>query len=278
MRIAISNIAWDTSEDEQIAALLSARSLDAIDIAHSKYFPLPAEATDRAIRHVRQWWSDRGIDITGMQALLFGTQGLNVFGPRTVRDAMLAHLAAVCRIADGLGARRLVFGSPRNRDRSALTDDETHERACGFFNRLGDIAQSHRVVICLEPNPASYGANFMTSSDETADVVESVGHAAIRMQLDTGAIAMNGEDAVSIIQRCAHLVGHVHISEPDLVPPGDGICPHAEIAVALRRYLPDRVVTIEMLATQRESHLESVRRALSVAISHYREQPLQACA
>ena len=278
MRIAISNIAWDVSEDEQIAALLQAHALDAIDIAHSKYFAQPAEAQDNAILHVRQWWADRGIEITGMQALLFGTHGLNVFGPRPVQDAMLAHLAAVCRIADGLGARRLVFGSPRNRDRSVLTDDETRDIACDFFNRLGDIAQSHRVVICLEPNPASYGANFMTSSDETADVVESVGHAAIRMQLDTGAIAMNGEDATQIIRRYAHRIGHVHISEANLVPPGDGNCPHADIAAALHRYLPDHVVAIEMLATQQESHLESVQRALSVVTSQYGERPLQACA
>jgi hypothetical protein len=52
-----------------------------------------------------------------MQALLFGTTGLNVFGDNKSQEAMLEHLRAVCRIGAGLGATKLVFGSPKNRDR-----------------------------------------------------------------------------------------------------------------------------------------------------------------
>ena len=80
--------------------------------------PMPVMRTSSGSR---AWWAERGIEITGMQALLFGTSGLNVFGPSEVQDAMLAHLAAVCRIGAGLGAVRVVFGSPKNRDRSGLT-------------------------------------------------------------------------------------------------------------------------------------------------------------
>ena len=122
MRLAISNIAWDVAEDESIAQLLRRYGIDAVDVAPGKYFPDPGNASDEDIMRVRAWWAERGIEITGMQALLFGTSGLNVFGPKEVQEAMLAHLAAVCRIGAGLGAVRVVFGSPKNRDRSGLTD------------------------------------------------------------------------------------------------------------------------------------------------------------
>jgi sugar phosphate isomerase/epimerase len=273
MRIAISNIAWDVAEDEAVAALLHRYGVDAIDVAPGKYFPDPAASSDADIGRVRDWWSARGIGITGMQALLFGTTGLNVFGTAAVQDAMLNHLDAVCRIGAGLGATRLVFGSPKNRDRAGLNDPQAVDVALPFFRRLGDIAQRHGVVICLEPNPPCYGANFMTTSAETASMTALVAHAAVKMQLDTGALCINGEEPETVLQRCASLIGHVHASEPELLPLGDGASEHGKVMAALQRHLPDSVVTIEMLATKNEPHLASIERALVVACRHYRHEP-----
>jgi len=270
MRIAISNIAWDVEEDEAVASLLHRYGIDAIDIAPGKYFPDPINATNEEISRVKDWWLKKGIEITGMQALLFGTTGLNIFGSQASQDAMLAHLAAVCRIAKGLGATRLVFGSPKNRDCSGFTEEQAMKMAIPFFQKLGDIAQTNDVVICLEPNPTCYGANFMTTSAQAADVVQQVGHPAIKMQLDIGALTINKENAASVMQECSPLIGHIHISEPELLPLGDSKTDHIEIAAELNRHLPHHLVSIEMLATKNESHTESIERALAVAVNFYR--------
>jgi D-psicose/D-tagatose/L-ribulose 3-epimerase len=270
MRLAISNIAWDVSEDTEVARLLQRYGVDAIDIAPGKYFPEPKKADDAGIIPVRRWWEDHGIEVTGMQALLFGTTGLNLFGPPRVQKSMLEHIDALCRIGSGLGATRLVFGSPKNRDRSGLTDEQANLVAMEFFLRLADLALGYGVVICLEPNPASYGCNFMTASVETAELVDQIAHPAIRMQLDTGAITINQEDPATIVARSAHLIGHIHASEPDLVPLGDGGTEHGKFAALLTQTLPQHLVSIEMLATKDESHLDSIERALEVAIRHYR--------
>jgi len=270
MRLAISNIAWDVCEDEAVARLLAQYGIDAIDIAPGKYFPDPSKASDKDIERVKQWWGDRGIEVTGMQALLFGTSGLNVFGTPDVQQALLDHLAAVCRIGEGLNAPRLVFGSPKNRDRAGLSDEETQSAAVACFGRLGDIAQKHGVMVCLEPNPPRYGANFMTTSAETASVVKSVAHPAIKMQFDTGAVFINGESADAILASHAHLIGHVHASEPDLMPLGDCGTDHPKIHEALLKYLPKTVISIEMVATKAEPHLVSIERAVSYAVKCYR--------
>jgi sugar phosphate isomerase/epimerase len=276
MKLAISNIAWDTAEDEAIATLLHRFGVDAIDVAPGKYFAEPAKATDEDIARVKNWWSERGIEIIGMQALLFGTTGLNVFGPPQAQDAMLQHLTAVCRIGAGLGAKRLVFGSPKNRDRAGLSDQEAMNMAVHFFRRLGNIAQNYGVVICLEPNPTCYGANFMTTSAETAQVVRQIAHPAVGMQLDTGALTINGEDPSTVLQDCATLIKHVHASEPDLLPLGDGGTDHAKVVEALEQRLPNHVVSIEMLATKNEPNQVSIERALTVAIRHYRNNGIGA--
>jgi len=270
MRLAISNIAWDIEEDETIAALLHCYGVDAIDVAPGKYFPDPINANNEEISYVKNWWLERGIEITGMQALLFGTTGLNVFGSQASQDAMLSHLAAVCRIAKGLGATRLVFGSPKNRDRSGLTDEQAMKVAIPFFRRLGDIAQINDVVICLEPNPTCYGANFMTTSRQAADVVRKVAHPAIKMQLDIGTLTINQENTASVVQEFESLIGHIHASEPELVPLGDCKTDHIGIATVLHRHLSDHLVSIEMLATKNEAHTESIERALAAAVNFYR--------
>ncbi len=272
MRLAISNIAWDVQEDVAVAKLLGMFGVDAVDVAPGKYFPDPANAKDVDILNVKQCWADRGIEITGMQALLFGTTGLNVFGDSRSQEAMLDHLRAVCRIGAGLGATRLVFGSPKNRDRSGLSDVQTLELAVCFFRRLGDVAKDHGVFVCLEPNPIRYGANFMTTSEETAHIVAAVSHGSIRMQFDTGALTINGESPEVALECSARLIGHVHASEPDLVPLGDGGTDHQLMHKALNNYLPDHVVSIEMVATKAESHLQSIERALTCAIDYYRPE------
>ncbi|ARP88266.1 sugar phosphate isomerase/epimerase family protein [Bordetella genomosp. 9] len=270
MRLSISNIAWDVSEDHRVAEILQEHRVDAIDIAPGKYFPDPATARHSDIEKVRLWWADRGIDIIGMQALLFGTTGLNVFGSDTAQDALLKHMTAVCRIGSSLGATRLVFGSPKNRDRRGLSDEQAVARGAEFFRRLGDIALAAGVMICLEPNPACYGANFMTSSGETAHVVRITNHPAIGMQLDTGAVAINGESIEAVLAECAPLIRHVHISEPNLVPVGDGQTDHGAFHEAMMKYIPDHAVSIEMLATRHEPHCAAIRRAISCATAYYR--------
>ncbi|MEX8517778.1 MAG: sugar phosphate isomerase/epimerase family protein [Leptothrix sp. (in: b-proteobacteria)] len=270
MRIAYSNIAWDVAEDDAVAALLIRHGIDAIDIAPGKYFPDLDHTTPEDAERVSSTWAARGIEITGMQALLFGTTRLNLFGSADVQEAMLRRLTAVCRVAGWLGAPRLVFGAPKNRDRSGLDQARTLTIATDFFRRLGDVAAAHGVLICLEPNPDCYGCNFMTDTDETAAMVRRVAHPHVRMQLDTGAIAINHEDIDALLRDHAELVGHVHLSEPDLLPLGDGSCDHAAASVAIARYLPDHLVSIEMRPTDGEPHPDSMARAIAVALRYYR--------
>lgn len=278
MRLSISNIAWQPEEDQRIATLLEQHQIDAIDIAPGKYFSSPELATKAEIMAVKQWWHERGISIIGMQSLLFGTTGLNVFGDKASRLGLLARLQAIFRIAGILGATRLVFGSPRNRDRHSLSDQEATDSAIQFFQQAANYAADEGVLLCLEPNPVCYGANFMTNSQETALVVKAVNHPALRMQLDTGAITINQEDVAQVLNSYAALIGHVHASEPQLVPLGDNGTDHGKMASALAQSLPKAIVTIEMLATETEPALQSISRALHVAIQAYRnpalEQPL----
>lgn len=262
--ISISNIAWDVSLDERVAELLDAHEISKIDIAPPKYFSDPCRTSQGGILKVKEFWSKKGITPIGMQSLLFGTQGLNVFGSSDIQEKLLLHLSHICRIGALLGARKLVFGSPKNRDRGHLSDTETDAQAIKFFRRLGDIAQEHDVILCLEPNPICYQANFMTNSLETVEVVRKINHKHIGMQLDIGAMQINDEAVDETIAEVAPWIQHIHISEPQLVPLDINNKFHHDAAKAIHSHLPDMPMTIEMLTTNSTVSLEEIEQSIQV--------------
>ena len=94
------------------------------------------------------------------------------------------------------------------------------------------------------------------------------------MQFDTGALTINKEDPEEILNNYAELIGHVHLSEPDLVPLGDSASDHESFYSAIAKHIPTSILTIEMLLTTKEPPIESIGRALTFAHSKYlREIP-----
>jgi len=272
MEVSISNIAWDIKLDDDVAALLNRYAVKNIDIAPPKYFPSPESTTEQEILQVKNHWLQRGISIIGMQSLLFGTTGLNVFSNYAVQQEMLLHLSHIFRIAQQLNAKKMVFGSPRNRDCSHLNEQETLAVAVDFFSRLGNIAQSYGVTICLEPNPNCYNCNFMTNSLETSCVVALVDHPNIKMQLDVGAMFINNEDPNLIIPKVAHLIAHIHISEPQLAVLNPSNNYHALVARLINKYLPDKTITIEMLTSGENTTLDEIEKSLEFVAKTYRRE------
>lgn len=267
--ISISNIAWQTQYDSQVRELLSKYNVSYVDIAPSKYIDTKKPVDRSEVQRVKDVWLSGGIRPLGMQSLLFGTEGLNVFGDTATQDRMLSHLDRICAIGDGLGARLLVFGSPRNRDCSGLEERDTHDTAVSFFRRLGDIAKKHNVTVCLEPNPSRYNANFMTSSIETADVVMAVDHENIKMQLDTGAMCINGEIQEETLKRVKAYIGHIHISEPDLVPVYQNNQYQESLAPLIKQYFPDMPITIEMLTKESDDVLDEIEKSIRYVTALY---------
>ena len=273
--ISISNIAWDVAKDDDVAKVLNDYAVPYIDIAPSKYFDASNHTEEKQILDVKHYWNNKGIEPIGMQALLFGTTGfgttgLNIFGSSTTQNLLLQHLTHICRIGNTLGAKKLVFGSPKNRDRSHLDDNQTLKIAVDFFRHLGIIAQSYGVVICLEPNPECYQANFMTNSIDTANIVREVNHAHIRMQLDIGAMNINNEPPIKIIESVAPIIHHIHISEPQLAPLNKDNHFHKKAAEAIQTYLPNMPMTIEMLTTNSDSSIKQIRHSIEMVQKIYR--------
>ena len=259
MKLAASNIAWDPSEDDAVAAVLRARGITGVEIAPSKRWESPLDATKKEIAAYRTEWEKRGLDIVAMQALLFGRADLALFGSTTVRRALREYLTALIEMAHGLGARALVFGSPKNRKRGRMPLDEATDIAVEFFREVGAVAVSRGCVVCIEPNPPAYDCDFITTTAEAVALCERIASRGVKVNGDAGAMAMNNEDPQATIAAAIPWLGHFHASEPSLAPVIEGPV-HVAAAKALRECGYDGRVSIEMRAADK-SRVDAIARA-----------------
>jgi D-psicose/D-tagatose/L-ribulose 3-epimerase len=269
MKIAISNIAWDVAENERVAEIMSARNIEGVEVAPTKIWPDLSLAGDEGITACRAWWAARGIRIVALQSLLFGRPELNLFASAGIRRRMLDHLGTVIRISALLGARVLVFGSPKNRRAGDMPAVAAMETAAEFFLGLGRMAQASGVCIGLEPNPNVYGCDFIRTSQEALALVKRVAHPGFRLHLDTGILAMAGESFEDAVERCLESLVHVHISEPMLGVVGEGSVDHARMAHALRSCGYQDWLSIEMRSGWQADNTVCVERALDFAMRTY---------
>ena len=262
MKLAASNIAWDPSEDDAAARVLRRHGFSGIEIAPSKRWASPFDATSTDIEAYRDAWGRRGFSIVSMQSLLFGRPDLQLFGSSAGRASLRDYVTGLIDIAGGLGARALVFGSPKNRKRGAMPLDEATAIAIDFFREMGTAAVARDCVICLEPNPPVYDCDFITTTAEAVSLCRQIAHHGVAVNGDAGTIALNGEDPMTTIESAASWFGHFHASEPSLVELSDGPIQRA-CATALTSERYDHWVSIEMRASG-TSAIDALSRAAGV--------------
>lgn len=270
----MSNIAWSPAFDQDVAEILRENGVNGVEIAPTRVWPHPLQAEPGQANEYRRDWERRGFPIVALQALLFGQDHLRLFegGPEG-RAEMLAYLKGIIGLGARLGARALIFGSPRARRRESLALEEARRIAADFFREVGEAAARHDLCLCIEANPPDYGADFVLNATEATDLVAAVDHRGFRLHLDTACMHLAGEDPAVAISTGAPVLRHFHVSEPNLSPVGESSSDidHERAAAALRAIDYDGYVSVEMRAVQEDRQLDSIRTAAAFVRRVYGE-------
>jgi sugar phosphate isomerase/epimerase len=263
--ILISSIAWDPELDLDVVKILTRNNIQKIDLVPAKYFPDRLNVTKEDILKVKDYWAEHNLSILGFQSLFFKEEPMNLFGPKEEQDKMLRLLERLAFIGEVLKAPYFVFGSPRNRDRSKLTDSDTVSIAMDFFYKLGELSKSHGTIFCLEPNPPVYGANFLTTTKETGEFVRALNHPNIKLQVDTGAMEINQEDPLAILKEYHKEAGHIHLSTDQIRPLTETNCRYTLYKEAFSTYLDGKPISIEILPKEGDDRLGGIEESIVIA-------------
>ncbi|MFV2091457.1 MAG: sugar phosphate isomerase/epimerase family protein [Hyphomicrobiales bacterium] len=252
MKLSVSNIAWAPDETGAAYALLQEMGVSGLEVAPGILFAGfedPMAAGQAACDAARAQAADHGLQFTSMQSLLFGAEGAALFETEMARARLITAMEAVIALAGRLGVPNMVFGSPKNRIIPGCMDASVARNIWRTaFRQLGDRAEAAGTILALEPNPPAYGANFMVTLAETLDVVRDVGHPAVRVNLDLGALLLTGEinRVDETLAQNVETIAHVHISAPHLAPVTGSEPAIARLLAGLARHGYDRWASIEM--------------------------------
>jgi len=271
MKLSISNIAWRADEEEAVADLMGEMGLEGIEIALTKVWPFPLSVSASDLQGYREFWLRRGIQIVAMQSLLFGRPDLTIFDTEEKRRETRDYLVGMIRIGGRLGAKTLVFGSPKNRRVGTLSLSEIERIALPFFYDLGQVAMEEGVTFCIEPNPTAYECDFIITSREGRDLVARVNSKGFGLHLDAAGMTLSGEPIEPSIESVFPAIKHFHASEVNLAPVGSGSVNHPRFASILNRLGYRNWVSIEMRAADRAGNLAQVKASVSWIASIYGE-------
>lgn len=224
MKFSCSNIAW-TKEQEPISlSILKKYNITGIEVAPTIIWPNWENATvDNAILY-KKTLNDQGFEIPAMQAIMFGKNVTSIFD-KTDQTKILSHLAMVSDLAGALGAKSIVFGSPKLRNTNLSINDAITE-VVPFFNKIASYFNNNGSCFCIEPCGEIYGSNFITSAHEAAILSKEVNSPGFGIHIDSAALHEAEEIIDNVWGDIKHNIKHYHISEPQLNSFHNSIVPH----------------------------------------------------
>lgn len=267
MNLSFSHIAWPPEEEDFALVSLRQLNLSDIEVAPMRTFGNPLLADESSVRARVAWYSKRGFKIHAFQALLFGTEGLELFGADESVERLKSVLIALGRIAGWVGAEPMVFGSPKNRLRGPLSHREAIQHAAPFFREVGDACAAAGSSLVIEANPEAYGADFCTTLEQAVELVQATNSPGFGLHLDAGGMALSDENFEPILRQSAGLLRHVHVSQPHLASFAAPDPVHSRIAPILHEIGYSGRLSIEMRA--QPDGLASVNQAVAAVREIY---------
>lgn len=244
MKLAVSNIAWDVHNDPIVLSKLKELNVTGIEIAPTKIWPGWNNISLSSAKKYKEDMKELGFEIPAMQALLFGLPNLQLF-KKGCHEEFLKHFTTLATIAAGLGAKSLVFGSPKNRIKGPLDKSTADSMAKDFFLKAAQICHDHDCSICIEHNPIEYSCDYLTDAKSVKNFVESVNHPGLKIHLDSAGMVMSGDSPSTVLDEIRNFA-HFHISEPMLNPIYRGQINHIDYLDKLKDLNYDGWVSIEM--------------------------------
>jgi sugar phosphate isomerase/epimerase len=234
MRYAICNELFEGWAFGDVVSFVAETGYDGLELAPFTLAAQPTALSPDERRGLREKARAHGLALTGLHWLLAGPPGLHVTHPdRAVREHTLAYLEGLIDLGSDLEAPILVLGSPRQRSAvPPLSPAQATNLLVEGLGRLAPHAAQRGVTLCMEPLPAP-DTDVVNTVEQAIDVIERVGHPAVRLILDVKSMCAEGQPLPALIARGAPYAAHFHANDRNLGGPGSGDVDFRPILAAL---------------------------------------------
>jgi fructoselysine 3-epimerase len=212
---------WSTRDQplEETIRELARIGYDGIEIGAGAPHAYPAHLAPERRREVRELLDEHGLALSSMLPAPSGGPGNNPASPYAEeRRATVEHYKELVDLTDEWGGETLIylpgwriFGTTRRQawqwSREALTE-------------IADHAGEKGVTLVIEPT--SHDTNMCESSYDAIELMEDVGSPNVKLMFDTFHVMYRREVLSDYVYEMGENLAHIHISDNDRLPPGEG--------------------------------------------------------
>ncbi|HAK89642.1 MAG: hypothetical protein A2X55_04785 [Nitrospirae bacterium GWB2_47_37] len=245
MKLAFSNVAWYHKGTDDFIEFIASLGCRGIELAASMIWDEPLNSTHSQRSALRRRIERAGLQVTGLQALLFTRPELLLFGDHEVRENTEDYLTGLMDLCAELGGEVLVFGSPMNRNRGGMPPVEARAVAIDFFGELGIHAEKRGVFFCIEPLGRGE-TDFINTVAEAEEFISSVGSRGLGLHIDAKGLIDENEVEAPYLKESFSTAKHVHLNDPGLTAPGSTGFDHSKIQRAMEGSGYSRFLSVEM--------------------------------
>ena len=163
MNLAVSNLAWDTTNENQIFKHLNSFGINKIEGVLSKLGNWDTIDSKKIVEY-KNYLNSNSIEINSLQSIFYNT-GINDIKET---NKIISHIEKLISLSEILGVNVLVFGSPNLRK----TFDGIDEYLVELFYKIDSLLINTDIELSIEPNMKEYGGDFFTKIKDIVLFIE----------------------------------------------------------------------------------------------------------
>lgn len=230
---------------------------EGIEIGAASPHAYPPCLTKERRRHIRKVLDDNGIALSSMLPALSGGPGHNLASPiPEERRHTIDHYKDLVELSAEWGGKILlyipgwvVFGT---------TFKQAWEWSIAALSEIADKAAEFDITLVIEP--VSFDSNLVDKCDEAVAMMEEVNKPNVKLMFDTFHVLYRKEVSSDYIYRMGKDLRHMHISDNNRLPPGQGRGDFVSVINALKDIDFDGYLTMELGFDRRDIEPDLVAR------------------
>jgi len=245
MKLAVSNIAWETTQMDEHLTILAELGCHGLELSPSMIWEEPINASLKELLQFKKKVNGFGLEVASLHSLTYPRPDLKFFESEEKRNELIDYIVKLGKIAHVMECPVMVFGSAKSRQIGKRDRHECFRIMSDVFRRIAERIEPLGVALLIEPLSRVETDSIM-NADEGAELVKMVNHPQFALHIDLKSSFLEKEDYKRIWSEYGKIIGHCHVANPGLAPPDKDCNDHFEVAKAIKNSVYDKYISIEI--------------------------------
>ncbi len=242
---------------EETIKRLARIGYDGIEIGAASPHAYPKYLSKERRREIKQVLDANGIALSSMLPAPGGGPGYNPASPLPEeRREMLEQYKEVIELCSEWGGKTVIYLA--GWQIFGTTRQQAWEWSREGLQQVAKTAADYGVTMVVEPQAVD--TNLIEGCDDAIQMMEEVGAPNVKLMCDTIHIMYRNEVPTDYVYRMGKNLRHIHISDNDRLPPGQGRGDFVALVAALKEVDFDGYLTMEIGFHRRDIEPDKVAR------------------